>query len=171
MRDMKILQSVDLNLINKYRKELFGIASCMIVFHHLTIKGSGSPIVDIYMFLRLLGAMGVDVFLFMSGIGLVYSYEKTYSIKEFYIRRCKRILPAYLCIVLPFYFWKDCIVSENGVLMLVKHLFLLQFWEKGAGDWYIAAILILYALFPLIYFSIKNIPGGGICCFLFIHCL
>ena len=29
---MKILKTVDVNLVNKYRKELFGIASCMIVF-------------------------------------------------------------------------------------------------------------------------------------------
>lgn len=160
--NMKILQSIDLNLINKYRKELFGIASCMIVFHHLTVKGSGNPLADIYMFLRLLGAMGVDIFLFLSGIGLVNSYEKKYSIKKFYIRRCKRILPAYLCIVLPFYFWNDCIVSRNGIMMWIKHLLLLHFWEEGAGDWYIAAIFVLYAVFPLIYFSVKNLRGGGV---------
>lgn len=158
--DMEIIQSVDLNLINKYRKELFGIASCMIVFHHLTIKGNGNPLIDIYMFLRLVGAMGVDLFLFLSGIGLVYSFEKNNSIKEFYMRRCQRILPAYLCIAFPFYLWRDCIVGKNGILVLVKHLFLVQFWKEGAGDWYIAAIFILYALFPLIYYSIKNIPGG-----------
>lgn len=45
---MKILKTVDVNLVNKYRKELFGIASCMIVFHHLTIKGNGNPLIDIY---------------------------------------------------------------------------------------------------------------------------
>lgn len=159
--DRNISQSVDLNLINKYRKELFGIASVMIVFHHLTVRGSGNPLADIYMFLRLLGAMGVDLFLFLSGIGLVYSYEKNKSLKEFYVRRCKRILPAYLFIVFPFYLWKDCIVGKNGLLVLAEHLFLVQFWKEGAGDWFIAAIFILYALFPLIYYTVKNIRGGG----------
>ena len=158
---MKILKTVDVNLVNKYRKELFGIASCMIVFHHLTIKGNGNPLIDIYMFLRLVGAMGVDLFLFLSGIGLVYSYEKNNSIKEFYKRRCKRILPAYLCIAFPFSLWRDCIVGKNGIPVLVKHLLLVQFWKEGAGDWYIAAIFILYVLLPLIYYSIRNIPGGG----------
>lgn len=80
--------------LSKYRGELFGIAAIMIILHHLTIRNLG-VLTNPYMFIRVQGAMGVDIFLMLSGIGLYFSYTSC-SLKEFYFRRFKRIIPAYL---------------------------------------------------------------------------
>lgn len=75
--------------INEDRFLYYGIAILLVVFYHLhcyTNLGIVAPFHH--------GAIGVDIFLFFSGYGLCYSYEKN-SLKEFYWRRFKRIMPIF----------------------------------------------------------------------------
>lgn len=76
-------ESYDMNLVSKYRAELMGVAILMVVFHHLTIRIDAGIIAKAYMFLRVTGAMGVDIFLFLSAIGLYHSYENSSGLGAF----------------------------------------------------------------------------------------
>lgn len=141
---------------SKYRTELMGLAIIMVVFHHLTLRTSVGLLGKGYMFLRVTGAMGVDIFLFLSGLGLFYSFRKNPDIKVFYKKRLIRIIPTYVLICAPFYAFKYLIGTNFDIKGFLLHLSLISYWIDGSCDWYIAAIIVLYALFPLFYRVMKN---------------
>lgn len=101
------------------------------------------------------GEFGVDIFLFLSIIGLSYSIERN-NICDFYIHRIKRLFPMYLFfLALSSVFFKseEDIVSEvffqiTGVSNFVGNPF---------NEWYIPAIILIYVLFPMFYYSITKI--------------
>lgn len=144
-----LMRKFDLVNFSKYRTELMGLAIILVVFHHLTFKSNSSLIGKGYMFFRVTGAMGVDMFLFLSGIGLFYSYSRNSNIIMFYKKRVLRIIPTYLIICAPFYAYTYLIGQSMNVKEFFLHLTLVSYWVNGTGDWYIAAIIILYILFPL----------------------
>lgn len=133
---------------SKYRTELMGLAIIMVVFHHLTLRTSVGLLGKGYMFLRVTGAMGVDIFLFLSGLGLFYSFRKNPDTKIFYKKRILRIIPTYLIICTPFYVVQYLIGNTVDIKGFLLHLSLISYWIDGSCDWYIAAIIVLYALFP-----------------------
>lgn len=100
-----IYLNFNLYLVSKYRTILMGLAIVMVVFHHLTIRYYDGVIGHLYGFLRLNGAIGVDIFLFVSAIGLVVSWQKNKNILQFYNRRIKRILPTYFILCTPIYIY------------------------------------------------------------------
>ena len=160
MNDKK---SISLNEISNYRTVLFALAIMMVVFHHLTFKFEQGIIGKAYSFLRVTGASGVDVFLFLSGLGCYYSFSANEDIWQFYKRRLLRIIPAFLIVAIPAYFITDIIVSGKTVLDYLLDVTLLSFWKNGGSDWYIAASLFLYLMFPIIYRLMKKGKLGLVC--------
>lgn len=67
-------------LISKYRTRIMGCAMIAIMLFHQPFFYS-NPLVD---FFHLYGFWGVEVFLFVSGFGVVYSLRKN-SLKQYYI--------------------------------------------------------------------------------------
>lgn len=65
-------KNIELGNISRYRGELMGLAIIFVVLFHV-----GLPREDIFFGLRRMGNIGVDIFLFLSGIGLWYSWSKT----------------------------------------------------------------------------------------------
>ena len=83
-------------LISKYRKELMGLATLWIVLLHGTAWFSSFLMGEI----KASGYCGVDGFLFLSAVGLYFSWQNhPEDIRSFYCRRFIRIMPAYLIIV------------------------------------------------------------------------
>lgn len=140
-----------------------GLAIVMVVFHHLTIRCYDGVIGHLYGFLRLNGAIGVDIFLFVSAIGLVVSWQKNKNILQFYNRRIKRILPTYfiLCTPIYIYIYRESI-TEGYWTDFISALLLINYWTLGKGYWYIAAILVLYFMFPLFYKVINKYTLNGL---------
>lgn len=71
------------------RNFLLGVAILLVLVYHFfnwTINPFGR---------FNIGHVGVDIFLFLSGWGLSYSYTKN-NLKTFYVRRIKKIVPLYL---------------------------------------------------------------------------
>lgn len=156
----ELTDTFNMNLFSTYRSVMMGIATLLVVFHHLTFKVSGTILSDAYMFARHLGAMGVDLFLFVSGFGLYYSFSKRNNIKDFYIKRLQRILPTFFIIAVPIYIYIDLIKGEGDILQFFKDIFLVSYWLDGNGnEWFIAAILVLYFCFPIIYKVLKEKNG------------
>lgn len=153
------MKTFNLNLISKYRSELMGFSILWIWFLHMSCKFP-FPISTI----QSIGATGVDIFFFVSAIGLYYSYSKSEDTFQFYKRRFFRIIPTYLIIAIPYRIYD--IISEEGyngisafIGSLIKKIFLIEFWtESSASLWYIPSILICYLLYPVLYkiFDLKR---------------
>ncbi len=116
-----------------------GIAMVSIMLFHQPFF-YGNPIVD---FFHLYGHWGVEVFLFVSGFGLVHSLRKN-SISRFYKNRCKRLLPACLFVGIFKYALSQIgfkYHTHDNIFLLATNLYL----------WYIYAIIVYYILAPWIY--------------------
>ena len=94
---MKI-KDIELANISRFRGELMGAAMLFIILFHV-----GLPREDTFYGHRRMGNVGVDMFLFLSGIGLWFSWVKNPDVKRFFIRRYLRIYPAWLIIACLFY--------------------------------------------------------------------
>ena len=71
---MKRTVTFNLEWISKYRTEIMGFAAILIILCHANVAGVVTPC----LVRRLLGLgnVGVDIFLFVSGIGMYYSLSK-----------------------------------------------------------------------------------------------
>lgn len=143
-------EQFNLGSISKSRNLLFGIAIILIVLHHLTFKYTEGYIAQAYMFVRALGGFGVDIFLFLSAIGLFYSYSKDKLTLAFYCRRIYRIFPTYLLVAIPWFIYED-ILQKGNWNKFIGHITTLQYWIDGSGYWYVSAILLIYLFYPILY--------------------
>ena len=94
----------NLSDLSTYRTQMMGIATLMIIICHSCASKVIMPSFLAYLF--RFGNIGVDIFLFLSGIGLYYSLSKNnLSSKEdytsFYKRRFYRIYIPYLIVFIP----------------------------------------------------------------------
>ena len=94
---MKI-KDIELANISRYRGELMGIAMIFIFLFHVAL-----PRYNMFFGLRRIGNIGVDMFLFLSGVGLWFSWMKHPSVKRFFKRRYLRVYPAWLIISCLYY--------------------------------------------------------------------
>lgn len=80
-------------IISKNRTAIMGFAMMSIMLFHQPFF-YGNPFVD---FFHLYGFWGVEVFLFVSGFGIVHSLKKN-SLAIYYTNRLKRLLPSCLLV-------------------------------------------------------------------------
>lgn len=125
-----------------------GIATIMILCCHASFMWTSMP----YLLKRILGLgnLGVDLFLFLSGVGLSYSFEKVHSINDlfrWYRKRYIRIFVPYAIIMLPLLLYYK-ISHEWSWSEYFLHFSTLDFWLHHQGAWYIAMLIPLYALTP-----------------------
>lgn len=159
------------NLISRYRTEIMGIAIMWIVLFHSAIPAPENT------FLRLVwygavsfgGGLGVNIFILLSGFGLMYSHNRNacctdvHAVKNYFSRRLKRILLPYL-LVASVFFAVRCIYNKTGLLGFAEDISLVSFLLKGDRTyWYIFAILVLYCLYP-VYMHLGHRYGQGRTC-------
>lgn len=142
-------------LVSKYRNQLFGFAILWIMLMHgMEFKPIPQfPFFENYFLYHStirVGGVGVDIFLFLSGMGLYYAYQKRPTLSAFYRSRFKRVLIPYLIIGLLFWVFKDLLLTWDPILFL-QDLSLSNFFTRGNSTfWYISLILPLYLVSPLI---------------------
>jgi len=141
--------------LSRYRGELMGAAIIFIVLFHAPLARA-----DAFFGLRRCGNIGVDMFLFLSGIGLWYSWVKTPSFKQFYKRRLLRIFPAWL-IMSSLYYIPRFNGQTGSVVDLIGDITInWDFWlHDELTFWYIPAILMLYLWAPLYMLLIQRSPS------------
>ena len=168
--------------ILSYRNEMYGIATVLILIFHIA-RTSWFPFFktqdDIfYSFLNnyiINFRIGVDLFIFLSPIGLYRSMQKN-NIKTFYINRIKRVLIPCLIMFIPYYIWRDFFylsdsffISMNPslfefspflhrLLMFLGDITTVNYWIPGMSYsfCYISFIIIIYAVYPLIFYLDKK---------------
>ena len=147
-------RSMNLNIYSIYRKELMGIAAIIIILCH--IAGNHVLLPTTVIKILGLGNYGVDIFMFMSGLGMFYSLSNyTGSINGWYKKRLIRILIPYLittfvyCIIRAYY---NSFSFTDAILSLST----MDFWLYGRGAWFVAAIIPLYLITPFMSKLIKT---------------
>ena len=165
-----VSENLNWNLVSKYRTELMGIAAIFILICHVVQKdaqgreycyallnnyGGISYVLSIF-FNQL--DIGVDIFLFVSGVGLYYSYEKKPDFRDYY---SKRLVNVYvITAIITFVFSLPNFLFFHSVALkdFLLGVFSIK-WTLGVGNsnWYISFLMIMYLVFPLIYKFVKLI--------------
>jgi len=128
-------------LLSKYRKALLGIATLWIALLHAQMWFS-TPLLQ---WIKITGHGGVEMFLFLSSLGLYYAWEKGERGWPFFRRRLLRILPYFIPIAIFRVLYLKPPAAE-----VIPILTATSFWLLGDRTmWYISGILVLYALTPL----------------------
>lgn len=142
------------------RNELFGISILWIIAFHIYCQtgivgikadGFGKYLSILLSMILYRGNIGVDVFLFLSAIGLSKSIQNNNTV-TFYKHRFHRVGVPYLLLAVPFFIWLDVFLRKDGFLQLLLNITTFDYWITGNHPtWYIAFIIIMYLLFPLLY--------------------
>ena len=155
----------NLKLISQYRNQLFGIAIISIILFHFSEDFNNavqnsiihlnqfSPknllVLAYYNYIR---SIGVEIFVFLSGMGLYYSFSTNNNIIQFYKRRFQRIFVPYIIVAGVFWAIKDFYFHNSGIKAYISDLSFYTFFTKGTSTiWFIGLMFFLYILFPLIY--------------------
>lgn len=95
---------------------------------------------------------GVDVFLFLSGLSLYYSFEKRPSCGTFMLKRLKRVVPA-LLFTYGIKWIVQVVIGDHGVPWLLWRFSLMPFYIEGNKDgaWFFSCIILLYFAYPYIH--------------------
>lgn len=147
------------NLILSDRAYFMGWAMLMVLCYHFVCwVGFGRLLVPF-----LWGYIGVDIFLFFSGLGLCFSYNK-YSYRTFIQHRAIRIIPLYmLCAVI------DTVITGRWTEMAFSpwdwfcNVTSLSYYQVGGypRDWYLSSLIFLYLTFPIAYRYVNKCKWGG----------
>ena len=99
------------------------------------------------------GYWGVDVFLFLSGMGLVRSLKNN-TLRVYYIRRFKRIIPS--CILCGTTKYIIYLILGSSVAILGDGL-KMGWWSLASLDlWFIPTIIIFYSISPILYYLLRK---------------
>lgn len=111
------------------------------------------------------GNIGVDIFLFLSGFGLWYSFSKNPDTISFFRKRIKRVVIPYAVLALPLWIYNTIFVSEkHTVWMFLSNFFGISFLTDGVvTTWYVFLILALYLVFPLIFRALDRSGWRSAC--------
>lgn len=133
-----------LSSTSTYRSAIMGLAMLSIMLFHQYFTSS-IPFNVFHNF----GFWGVDVFLFLSGMGLVMSLNNN-SLKVYYSHRFNRIIPS--CILCGSLKYIIALLIGSSVAILNINM-----WSIMSLDlWFIHAIIILYTISPLLYYSLNK---------------
>ncbi len=149
------VSATDCSILSRYRAEIYGAAILWIMlFHGYLVKVeyfSGIPALQYVGRLMHYGNAGVECFLFLSGIGLYYSYQKNRDLYAYTVRRIKKVYPPVWLIGgaywvgMHFYeglAWRRVVLSLSGW----------EFWFDGNQEiWFVSLILLCYLLYPFLY--------------------
>lgn len=144
--------------VYKYRSFWMGLAILWIIFYHAKFDFR----FQIFTHAAGLGYLGSDIFLFASGLGCAFSYQKSKDPLAFLKKRFFRIFPTYLLFML---FWVPyrCFTAQMPLKSVIGNFLGVEYLSmSGYGfNWYYPCILIFYMLTPVLVGVInskKNLP-------------
>lgn len=136
--------------VSRYRSALMGLAMLSIMLFH-------QRFVSVFPFNAFLafGHWAVDIFLFLSGMGMVRSLE-THGTRRFYRRRLRRLLPVCVfCGTLKYIVF----LAVGSPIRNLEVGLNLGPWSVFSLDlWFVYAILVYYLLSPLFCRFLKSAP-------------
>ena len=146
------------NIFSKNRNAIYGVAIISIMIFHFfediansNLSGGGLGFLG-KLYNTFIGSVGVEFFVFLSGVGLYFSMSKDSNILHFFQKRIKRILPAYLMVAIPYWIVIDLIIMQKGVKMFAFDFGFVTFFTQGTRTfWYVLFIVFAYLIYPFVY--------------------
>ena len=133
--------------LSRYRSELMGFAMLAVLFFHV----GGNHNETFFYCLSRCGNVGVDMFLFLSGVGLWFAWSKKPSLALFFKRRYVRVYPAWFVVAclyfVPLYVGGKMSLADTLLNVAVYWDFWTVYGELHF--WYIPAVMALYTVAPL----------------------
>ncbi len=122
-----------------------GFAIIIVMLFHVPLSR-----LDPFFGLRRMGNLGVDIFFFLSGIGLWYSWTKQQDWRRFYLNRALRIYPAWLIVAGYFYISRFHGTTTASYVDLAGDIIVnWDFWlHDELTFWYVPATMMLYLFAP-----------------------
>lgn len=114
--------------LSKYRSQIYALSILwIVVFHVLEIFSDKFQFNWLFAIVFNNGNIGVDIFLFLSGISMAYSMKKYKELNwknlvDFYKRRFWKILKVYLIFCIPFLIVRDILV-HNDLSKFIRQVF------------------------------------------------
>ena len=168
----KLMKPFDLHEISRLRPYLMGIATLWITFYHCKYLNlfqseflTRTRLLGIFTRIESIGNCGVDLFFFLSGLGLYFSYTRLlesdpHPIKMFYIRRYRRILPPILIVSVLTFGLIEVADLANWAGGVFLYGYFIPSLTRG-NFWYLSATVVLYLVFPLIHRFLRGKRGGA----------
>lgn len=129
------------DLLSKHRTFIMGCAMIAIMLFHQPFFHDNLFVMGFHFF----GLWGVDLFLMISGFGIVYSLKKN-SVKQYYINRINRLVPA--CLFVGLCKWGLMQIGFEYISIFKFNFILIV---SSLSLWYIYAVLFYYTLAPILY--------------------
>ena len=144
------------NDLSRYRAPLMGFAMIIVMLFHVPLSRS-----DAFYGLMRCGNNGVDMFLFLSGIGLWFSWTKNNRLRSFYYRRFLRLYPAWLIVASLYYipqYWPHGGGYSPNLFHLIANILVgWSFWRiDDLTFWFVPAIMVLYLIAPFYMMLIQR---------------
>ena len=164
---IKSRRTFNLFTISEARNVIFGLATLWIgLFHsdYLSLERytNNQFLIDLVKNFRGSGNIGVDMFLFLSGVGLFFSFSKDSRVGSFWKKRLMRVLPSAFLIAVVYFSLRYVHGRESGLLAYFSRITFTYFFIKGERVfWFISLILALYIVFPIFYKIIEKFRLWG----------
>lgn len=152
------------SIISTYRKEIMGLAAIFVMINHFVTDAVHADlpqniIHNLYVFDAAWKIGGVELFMFLSGMGLCFSMKKKPKLGTFYRKRFERLTITYCIWGIIYWISRDLLVQNYGVRRCIYDFSMISFWTEGVRSfWFIAVIAVLYLIYPLLYrlYSVDN---------------
>lgn len=134
-----------------------GFAALEILFFHfwqcVTTSISSSIFGFAEHYLKDVTYQGVDLFLLISGMGMVFSIEHKPDIWHFYFRRIHRVWLPFVFVSIVLAVW-----LKWSPFTLLKNIFGINFYFSSiySDMWFVTAILTFYFIFPFYFHFFKK---------------
>lgn len=132
----------------------YGCAMILVLLYHYScVSDSLGDLLFQY------GYIGVDIFLLLGAYTIGYSYENR-SLKEFYIRRLKRIVPLYILFTsIKTILYITVGGGKLSLLEIVMSITGFSYFGILGGvlmEWFLFSLLLLYFCYPCIFMLTKK---------------
>ena len=149
------MKAINLHDLSRFRGVLMGIAMLVVMMFHVGFSRH-----DTFWFcVNRCGNVGVDMFLFLSGIGLWYAWTKGQpsTLHHFYRRRFLRIYPAWL-LLSSLYYIPLYIEGKFTLWQTVGNVLIgWRLWSGFVDEfWFIPMILAFYLVSPFYMMLIQR---------------
>ena len=146
-----------LDIVSKHRGAIYGFAILWIVVYHGWKVNNidytlGHRSLEFIKTIVSTGNVGVDIFLFLSGVCLYFSFVRKPDVMAFMKNRFMRVVPGVLLIFIGWWVYLS-LINTVDVPTFVSRVMLVRFWMTGDRTiWFVSLILVLYLAYPLIYY-------------------